>query len=51
MLSKFKLGYDAVKATKNICCVKDEGAVDHSNQMDKEISLWMQEFQQSDKVK
>ena len=33
MFYEFKLGHDAVKATENICCVKGDGAVDHSNQM------------------
>ena len=28
MFYKFKLGHNAVKATKNICCAKGEGAVD-----------------------
>ena len=27
---KFKLDHNVVEAIKNICCVKDEGAVDHS---------------------
>ena len=30
MLYKFKLGHKAMEATKNICRVKDEGAVDQS---------------------
>ena len=44
MLYKFKLGDDAAKTTKNICCVKGEGAVDHSNQMVQEILFQLQEF-------
>ena len=30
MLYKFELGHNAMEATKNICYVKSEGAVDHS---------------------
>ena len=30
MLHKFELGHKAAEATKNICCVKSEGAIDHS---------------------
>ena len=30
MLYEFELGYNASKATKNICCAKDEGAVNHN---------------------
>ena len=30
ILYKFKLGYEAIKATKNIYCVKDKGTVNHS---------------------
>ena len=29
-LYEFKRGHNAADATKNICCAKDEGAVDHS---------------------
>ena len=39
MLSKFKLGYDAVKATENIRCVKDESTVDHSA-----VTRWFKEI-------
>ena len=30
MLYKYKLGHNAKEATKNICCTKVEGSVDHS---------------------
>ena len=30
MLYEFELGYNTVEATKNICCVKGEGAADYS---------------------
>ena len=30
MLYEFKLGYNTMEATKDICCVKDEGVVDHN---------------------
>ena len=30
MLSEFKLGCNAVEATKNIYCVKGEGTINHS---------------------
>ena len=30
MLYKFKLGHNAMEATKNICCMQDEGSVHHS---------------------
>ena len=33
MLYKFKLGHNAMEATKNICCMQDESSVHHSNQM------------------
>ena len=42
---KFKLGYNAVKAAKNIYCVKSEGGFDHNNQMVQEILLGLQECQ------
>ena len=29
ILFKFELGHNAANATKNICCAKGEGAVDH----------------------
>ena len=35
----FKLGHNVAEATKNNFCAKDEGTVDHSNQMVQEISL------------
>ena len=30
MLYKFKLGHNATKASKNICCILSEGVIDHS---------------------
>ena len=30
ILYEFEMGHDAVESTKNIFCVKSEGAVDHS---------------------
>ena len=30
MLYAFELGHNAIDATKNICCAKDEGTVDHN---------------------
>ena len=30
MLCKFELGHNAAETTKNICCAKGEGTVDHS---------------------
>ena len=30
ILCQFKLGYYTTEATKNICCVTDEGSLDHS---------------------
>ena len=30
MLYEFELGYKAMKTTKDICCAKGEGTVDHS---------------------
>ena len=36
---EFELGHNAVEATKNICCVEDEGAIDHST-----ISRWPKKF-------
>ena len=33
----FKVGHNTEEATKNICCAKGEGGVDHSNQMVQEI--------------
>ena len=50
MLYKFKLGHKVTETTKNIYCAKDEGAVDHSNQMVEDILLRWQEHQQSGKI-
>ena len=33
MLYDFELGHNAVEATKNICCVKGEGALDCSTEI------------------
>ena len=30
MIYEFELGHNATEATKNICCAKGDGAVDHS---------------------
>ena len=30
MLYKFKLDHNAMEASKNICCVKDEGVIDYN---------------------
>ena len=39
MIYKFELGHNTVKATKNICCVKDEGTVDYNT-----VTKWMKKF-------
>ena len=39
MLYKFKLGHNAVEATKNICCLKDDGSLDHCK-----VSRWLKKF-------
>ena len=39
MLRKFKLGHNTEKATKNICCTKDEGTADQST-----VSRWFKKF-------
>ena len=39
MLYKFKLCYNVVKVTKDICCANGEAAVDHST-----ISRWFKKF-------
>ena len=49
MLYKFKQGYNTKEATKNICYVKDEGAI--NNQMVHEILLRLQEPWLSIKVR
>ena len=38
-LYNFELVHNTVEATKNICCVVDEGAVDHST-----VTRWWKEF-------
>ena len=46
MLYEFKLSYNPVEVTKNICCEKGESTVDHStvsNQMVEEILLGCKE--------
>ena len=42
MIYKFKLGYKAAEAIKNIYCAKDEDAVDHSKQRVQEVLLGLQ---------
>ena len=39
MLHEFKLGRNATKATKSICCAKDEGVIDHSI-----LTKWFKKF-------
>ena len=39
LLYKFKLGYNAAQATKNICCVEGESAVNHST-----VTRWLKKF-------
>ena len=39
MVYKFKLGLNTVKATKNSCCVKGQGAVDHGT-----VTKWFKKF-------
>ena len=51
MLYEFNLNHNAVEATQNICCAKGDDAVDHSNLMVPDILLWLQEPQQSNKVR
>ena len=36
MLYEFKPGNNTMEATKNVCCVKDESAVDHSS-----VTRWL----------
>ena len=39
MLYEFKMGYNVVKATRNICDARDKGSVDHSK-----IIRWLKKF-------
>ena len=39
MLYEFELSHNAEETAKNICCVKDEGAVDHNS-----ITRWLKKF-------
>ena len=39
MLCEFDQGHNAMEATKNICCTKSEGAVNHST-----VSRWFKKF-------
>ena len=39
MIYDFKPGYNVDEATKNICCMKSEGIVDHST-----ITRWFKKF-------
>ena len=43
MFSEFEVSYNVIEATENICCIKGDGVVDHSNQMVQEILLKLQE--------
>ena len=38
----FKLGHNAMKAIKNICCMKNEGKVDHNT-----VTRWLKKFHSS----
>ena len=38
-LYKFELGHNTTESTKNICCAKDEGAIDHSA-----VTRWFKKF-------
>ena len=33
MIYEFEQSHNATESTKTICCMKDEGAIDHSNQI------------------
>ena len=39
MLYEYELGHNTAELTKNICCVKDEGTVDHGT-----ITRWFKKF-------
>ena len=39
ILYLFKLGYNTLEATENICCAKGEGTVNHST-----VTRWFQNF-------
>ena len=39
MLFKFKLSHNTIAATKNICCDKREGTVDHST-----VTRWFKKY-------
>ena len=39
MLYEFEPGYDATETTKNICCSKDESAIDYST-----VARWLKNF-------
>ena len=41
MFFEFELSYNAAEATKIICCVKGEDAVNKNNQIVHEISCWL----------
>ena len=53
MLYELELGQSTAEATKSICCVKGEGAVDHNavTSLLKKILLSLQEPQRSSKVR
>ena len=39
ILYKFELGHNIMEATKNICCMKGEGAIDHRT-----VTKWLRKF-------
>ena len=44
MLYKFKVGHNVMEATRNICCMKDESAVEHST-----VNEWFKKFHSASK--
>ena len=45
MLYEFELGHNTMEATKNICCAKDEDAVNHST-----VIIWLRSFAQVSRI-
>ena len=39
LLYEFKLGHNSVETTKNICCAKCEGTIDHNT-----VNKWLKKF-------
>ena len=39
MLYEFERGYNVAEATKNVCCAKGEGAIDHST-----VTRWLKKI-------